>query len=188
MKTGVRIAGAGGHGLVTAAIVLADGATRAGLNVCQTQSYGPEARGGGAHADILISDAKIAHPKIVRADILVALTQEACSTFAKSLKESGVLIIDAEVVRPRAAGRTISLPLLASAREHFGGETYCGVMATGAVSALVEALTPSLLEEAIAARLPKPTVAANLRAFNLGRELCAKALAAPAAESYEADL
>lgn len=188
MKIGVRIAGAGGHGLVTAAIVLADGATRAGLNVCQTQSYGPEARGGGAHADILISEGKIAHPKIVRADILVALTQEACASFAKALKDGGILIIDAEAVAPRVSGKILSLPLLALAREHFGGETYCGVMATGAISALIDALPPNLLEEAVAARLPKPTVAANARAFNLGRQLCAEALAAPTIASYEADL
>jgi len=51
----IRLAGAGGQGLILAGIILAGAAIYDGKNATQTQSYGPEARGrriqpfGGHH-------------------------------------------------------------------------------------------------------------------------------------------
>ena len=53
----IRLSGSGGQGLITAGIILAEAA---GIHdskfVCQTQSYGPEARGGASRAEVVISD------------------------------------------------------------------------------------------------------------------------------------
>ena len=40
------LTGTGGQGLILAAIMLAEAGIKAGQNVAQSQSYGPEARGG----------------------------------------------------------------------------------------------------------------------------------------------
>lgn len=43
----IRLSGSGGQGLIVAGIILAEAAgIHDGKYVCQTQSYGPEARGG----------------------------------------------------------------------------------------------------------------------------------------------
>ena len=42
----LRLTGSGGQGLILAGIILAEAALYDGLNVVQSQSYGPEARGG----------------------------------------------------------------------------------------------------------------------------------------------
>ena len=48
----IRLSGSGGQGLIFAGIILAEAAgIHEGKYVCQTQSYGPEARGGASKAE-----------------------------------------------------------------------------------------------------------------------------------------
>ena len=76
-KFEIRLSGSGGQGVILAAITLADAAIAQGLNAIQTQSYGPEARGGASKAEVIISSDEINYPKIRNADILLSLTQNA---------------------------------------------------------------------------------------------------------------
>ena len=47
----VRLAGEGGQGMILAGVILAEAAAvHDGLNAVQTQSYGPEARGGASRS------------------------------------------------------------------------------------------------------------------------------------------
>ena len=43
-----RLSGSGGQGLILAGVILAEAALKDGKNVVQSQSYGPEARGGAS--------------------------------------------------------------------------------------------------------------------------------------------
>ncbi|MCJ7494256.1 MAG: 2-oxoacid:acceptor oxidoreductase family protein, partial [Deltaproteobacteria bacterium] len=53
MRREVRIAGFGGQGVVTMGTILAVAAgIHDDLEVAQTQSYGPEARGGACRSDV----------------------------------------------------------------------------------------------------------------------------------------
>ena len=62
MVTEIRIASTGGQGVILASIVLAEAAgVYEGRRVVQTQSYGPEARGGASRADVIIADEPTAH-------------------------------------------------------------------------------------------------------------------------------
>ena len=61
----IVFSGSGGQGVVTASIILAEAAViHEGLNAVQSQSYGPEARGGATRADVIISDRSIRFPKV----------------------------------------------------------------------------------------------------------------------------
>ena len=74
----IIFAGSGGQGIITAAIILAEAAVLyEGLNAVQSQSYGPEARGGASRSEVIISDEDIDYPKAVNIDLLLALTDEA---------------------------------------------------------------------------------------------------------------
>ncbi len=54
----IRFSGAGGQGLITAGIILAEAASIIeGKHAVQSQSYGPEARGGASKSEVIISDA-----------------------------------------------------------------------------------------------------------------------------------
>ncbi len=76
-KTEIRLSGSGGQGLITAGIILARAAVIDKARVTQTQSYGPESRGGASRADVIIANDDIFYPEATRFDILLALTQEA---------------------------------------------------------------------------------------------------------------
>ena len=74
MRTEFRLSGSGGQGILLAGIVLSEAAILEDLNVSQTQSYGPEARGGSSKAEVVISDTDIDYPKNTDPDYLLALT------------------------------------------------------------------------------------------------------------------
>ncbi len=78
----IRLAGEGGQGMILAGLILAEAAAiYAGKNAVQTQSYGPEARGGASKAEVVISDGEIDYPKVMDADVLLAMGQEACDKY-----------------------------------------------------------------------------------------------------------
>ncbi len=50
----IRLAGEGGQGMILAGVILAEAAAvYDGLNAVQTQSYGPEARGGASRSEVV---------------------------------------------------------------------------------------------------------------------------------------
>ena len=72
----LRLSGEGGQGLVLAGKILAEAAAiYDDRNATQSQSYGPEARGGASKSDVIIADGEIDYPKAERIDLLLALTR-----------------------------------------------------------------------------------------------------------------
>src|ERR1035437_4658030 len=96
----LRFSGAGGQGLITAGIIMAKAASiYEGKQAVQSQSYGPEARGGASKAEGIISDEAIDYPKVTQCDELLAMTQVACDKYSHDLKEGGVLLVDSDLVK-----------------------------------------------------------------------------------------
>jgi len=84
----VCLSGAGGQGLILAGIILAEAAgIYEGKEVVQTQSYGPEARGGASRSEVVISEGFIDYPKVTKSDILLVLTQDACDKYISKLSQ-----------------------------------------------------------------------------------------------------
>src|SRR3989304_835524 len=94
----IRISGSGGQGVILAGIILAEAATLDKKHVAQSQSYGPEARGGSSMSEVIISDEEIDFPRASKLDILVALTQEALGQNLPDLKTDGLLVVDSDLV------------------------------------------------------------------------------------------
>ena len=65
MRTEVRIAGFGGQGVIMAGVIIGKAASLFdNKNAVQTQSYGPEARGGASRTEVVIDDDEIDYPKV----------------------------------------------------------------------------------------------------------------------------
>ncbi len=74
----ICLSGLGGQGILTLGKIMGGAlALGHGYYVTQTQSYGPEARGGASRSDLVISSIPISYPKTDKIDLLVALSQEA---------------------------------------------------------------------------------------------------------------
>jgi 2-oxoglutarate ferredoxin oxidoreductase subunit gamma len=174
MTTEIRIAGTGGQGVILASIVLAEAAgVVEGRRVVQTQSYGPEARGGASRADVLVSDEPILYPKARLLDALVCLSQQAADRYFPSLKQDGVAIIDSFHVRECPREGAVCLPLSETARTELGRELFTNVVTLGALARVTGIVKLESLKQAIASRVPPATVEMNQRALQAGWDLAA---------------
>jgi 2-oxoglutarate ferredoxin oxidoreductase subunit gamma len=171
----VRFSGSGGQGLITAAVIFAEAVgVYDGKHVCQTQSYGPEARGGKSKAEVVISDAPIDYPKARRLDLLLAMNQAACDAYYRDLSPGGLLVVDATLVEQHPTSRIVAIPFTRIAGEELGREMVANMVALGAVGVLSGHVHAVSLEKALLARVPAGTEELNQRALHRGMEEAAK--------------
>ena len=165
----IRLAGEGGQGMILAGIILAEAAAiYDNKNVTQTQSYGPEARGGASKAEVVIDVGEIDHPEVIIADVLVAMSQEACDKYTGNLKKGGVLIVDQERVGRVPSNRAIKVPITRLAQESSGKSITANVVALGVLVGLTGVVSRQAIIQAVAARAPKGTEEMNRAALSAG--------------------
>lgn len=168
-RTEIRLAGEGGQGMILAGIILAEAAAiYDGKNAVQTQSYGPEARGGASKAEVIIAQGEIDFPGVISADVLVALSQEACDKFASTLKKDGLLIVDEDKVRRVPVNRAVRVPIGRLAQEATGKTITANVVALGLLVGLTGVVSREAIEKAVITRAPKGTEAINRAALEAG--------------------
>lgn len=167
----IRLSGSGGQGLIIAGIILAEAAgIYDGKHVCQTQSYGPEARGGSSKAEVVISDEEIDYPKAIKPDLLLAMNQSSCDAFFFDLKPTGVLVVDSTFVKQLPTTRAVTLPFTQIARAELRKEMVANIVALGALVRLTSVVSLNSLEAAVLNRVPRGTEALNRKALELGME------------------
>ncbi len=172
----IRLAGSGGQGLLLAGVILGEAAAiYDGKEVCVTNSYGPEARGGASKSEVVISSEEIDYPKATNLDILVALNQESCDKYFHDLKKEGVLMVDEHYVKSVPTSRAFVMPFTDIARDVVGKQITANVVALGALCTLTRVVTEKALRAAVLSRAPKGTEEANLKALEEGFALGKKA-------------
>ena len=171
-RTELRLSGSGGQGLITGGIILAEAALHDGLNVIQSQSYGPEARGGASKAEVIISDEEIDFPKVTDCDILLSLTQLSCDKYLNGLKSGGILIIDDSVKQPEREDISIfKIPILETAATKLNKPMVANIIALGVIYQVTKVVSKESLVKAVLARVPKGTEELNRVALNEGFSL-----------------
>ena len=165
----IRLAGEGGQGMILAGVILAEAAVIYDNQFAvQTQSYGPEARGGASKAEIVLSNQQIDYPEVICADVLVALSQEACDKYASNLKKGGLLIVDQEKVSRIPINNSVRVSITRLAEVSTGRTITANVVALGLLVGLTRIVSREALEKAVLARAPKGTGALNLAALAAG--------------------
>ena len=169
----LRFSGAGGQGLITAGIIMAKAASiYEGRQAVQSQSYGPEARGGASKSEVIISDTIIDYPKITKCDALLAMTQEACTKYSEDLKEGGVLLYDSDLVTklPEGNFKKVGFNIINTAKNDVGREIVANIVALGAMVALTGQVSRENAEKAVLSSVPEAFIELNKKAFNMGFE------------------
>jgi 2-oxoglutarate ferredoxin oxidoreductase subunit gamma len=165
----IRLAGEGGQGMILAGIILAEAAAiYDGKQATQTQSYGPEARGGASRSEVVISDEEIDHPEVLSADVVVALSQEAYKKFADTVRDGGLLIVDEDRVVTSTGFEGVRIPVARIARETTGKAITANTVALGVLVGLTNLVSRSAIEKAVTARAPKGTEEMNRKALEAG--------------------
>jgi 2-oxoglutarate ferredoxin oxidoreductase subunit gamma len=140
----------------------------------QTQSYGSEARGGAARSEVVIADESIDYPKVISADILIAMSQEAFNKHVRDAKPSAIVLVDSNSVPDLPERHDMHLykvPATFIASQELGNRVVANVVMLGAMVELASIVSVNALRNAIAENVPKGTEEINLKAFERGREI-----------------
>ena len=95
---GIKLAGAGGDGAQTAALLLTRAAINEGFDSTHIPSYGPESRGGTSYADVRLAKDEVLSPAAPDPHILVAFNAPSVAKFGPHVLEGGVVVYDSSVV------------------------------------------------------------------------------------------
>lgn len=171
-KLELRLAGSGGQGLILGGIILAEAAILYdNKNAVNTQSYGPEARGGASKSEVIISEEEIDYPKCEEIDILLSLNQKSLEKYITDLKKGGILIIDLELCPNPPEGddyEVFKIPFTDLARNELGKMFVANIIALGSIAGLTDCVTRAALEKAVAKRVPPGTEELNIKALAVG--------------------
>lgn len=171
----LRFAGAGGQGLILASVIMAEAAVLAGLQTAQSQSYGPEARGGVSKAETILSTGRVWYTHVTHPDFLLAFTQSSLEAYAKQLVPGGVLLMDSSLTAPEWVTEMdvsiVSAPILRTASEDIGKTVTANIVAVGAVNALLGLFSDEVLSAAVKRHIPPGTEELNERALAAGASL-----------------
>ncbi|MBR1730561.1 MAG: 2-oxoacid:acceptor oxidoreductase family protein [Selenomonadaceae bacterium] len=171
MRKQLRLSGSGGQGVITAAIILAEAAVMEGKDAVQSQSYGPEARGGASKSEVIIDDGSIFHPHVKSPDFVLAMTQKAADKYYKDMDADGILVIDSDLV-PNVPNvkNVVQIPITRLAVEELGKSLFANIVALGALVRLTGIVDFETIKTAVAHRVPAHTVDQNMHALQIGYE------------------
>lgn len=169
----LRFSGSGGQGMILAGIVMTEAATIYDDKIAvQSQSYGPESRGGASKAEVIISDGPIDYPKATAIDCMLALTQEAATKYHKDIKDDGILLVDSDEVKdiPKGKFTVYKFPIIETARKELGKVIVANIISLGMITALIGVIKESAVEEAVLSRVPAAFKDLNKKALQIGFE------------------
>jgi 2-oxoglutarate ferredoxin oxidoreductase subunit gamma len=168
----IRFGGFGGQGIVTMAVVLGETISLVEKKECvQTQSYGPEARGGATKSELVIDDVEVDYPKVQEPDVFIAMSRAAYLEYIDGLKNDGILIIDEDLVDVEGdlpnGIKIYKIPATRIADAEVGVKQATNVVMLGALTAITGIVSPEGLKQQIINRWPR-FKETNLKALELG--------------------
>jgi 2-oxoglutarate ferredoxin oxidoreductase subunit gamma len=170
MRKEIKLTGSGGQGLILTGVILAEAALIDGKCAIQSQSYGPEARGGFSKAEVIISDEEIDFVKVQKCDMLLCLSQASYDRYGKNF--SGVLILDEGInIKYPEPEKVLRIPILSTAAEKLGKPMVANIVALGAVNGVMDFVSKESLLKALINRVPKGTEDLNKLALQSGYDL-----------------
>ncbi|MHB8909301.1 MAG: 2-oxoacid:acceptor oxidoreductase family protein [Syntrophales bacterium] len=166
--------GSGGQGVITAAIILAEAAVlHEDLVAVQSQSYGPEARGGATRADVIIAESPIYFPKVIQPNVLVCLTQQAYTNYSSILRPGGLFITDSHFVKlgKKVDARQVELPMYDTVMEKIGRPIVFNICMLGAVIGLTKLVRPDSIMKVLEKQINPSFLEMNRQALDIGMKL-----------------
>lgn len=175
MRINVRFAGAGGQGVILSSVLLAKAyGLGENYNISQTQSYGPEARGGACKAEVVISDEDIDYMKVDQADVFIAYNQVGYNKYAKSVAKNAMVLVNSTLVETDNPAY-FRIPATDIAEE-MGKPFVVNMVMLGALTKLLPKLHYPKVEDEIRENFPASIAGMNLEAYDKGYKYMAEEL------------
>ncbi len=171
MRTEIRFAGFGGQGIIRSGLITSMAACLfSGKNAVETQSYGPESRGGSCRSEVVIADEEIDFPKIDEPDVVVLMSQEAYHNHVNNAKKGAIILVDPDMVTDRSDPKNAKIYDVPATKiaEGMGKTIVANVVMLGALTALTDIVNSEAMKKAILQNVPKGTEELNTMAFEKG--------------------
>ena len=137
-------------------------------NAIFTPSYGPEARGGAASSNVVISDDEIDYPYVTHPDILVVMSQGAYEKFAPLLKDGGKLIVDEDLVKLKNGEGDVAKVAATRIAEEMGKRIVANIVMLGFFTGVTKILSYEAIKKAVLAAVPERFRELNEEALERG--------------------
>ena len=170
----ILFTGFGGQGIVLAGRILGKAAVIGDHKESTlVQAYGPEARGGACSAQVIIAEGAIHYPYVRHPHVLVCMSQGGFDKFIGDMRESGILIIDQDLVDPHlvlSKGDENSYFAIPATRmaEELGRKMMANIIMLGFFTAITGAISVAAAQDAVKESVPKGTEEKNIKAFTKG--------------------
>ena len=173
MRINIRFAGAGGQGVILSSVLLAKAyGLGENYNISQTQSYGPEARGGFCKAEVVISDEEIDYLKVDMADVFIAFNQIGYDKHISTVKKDALILINSTLVETE---RESSFRIPATEMAELKGRPYTvNMIMLGALTKLLPKIHYPTVEAEIMETFSASMATDNLDAYRQGYEYAAE--------------
>jgi len=165
------MAGFGGQGIVLMGVILAEAAGYyENLEIAQTQSYGPEARGGACRAEVVLSDEVIDYTKALNADVFVAMSQPALDRYFPEIDPNHAQVfVDETLVTkvPEQVKHLYRVPATRLAEEKCGNRMVANIIMLGVVAKKTGLISIESLKSTLQERLSPKLREINLSALEV---------------------
>lgn len=169
--TDIRFSGFGGQGVIRCSLIAGKALSiYDGKYASMTQSFGPEARGGACSSGLVVSDTRVLYPYLGAVDVLVSMSQEAYEKYEPEMSDSGILIIDEDLVASRDARDNIKKYSVPSTRfaEEVGNRIFTNLVMLGFFTRVTGVVTPEAMKQALPGLVPDRFLDKNIVAFDKG--------------------
>ena len=169
MRVEIKFGGFGGQGIVLMGNIAAKAAAiYDGKNAVFTPSYGPEARGGAASSNVVISDEEIDYPYVTQPDVLVVMSQGAYEKFAPMLKDNGLLIIDEDLVKLKNGEGKVAKIAATRIAENLGKRIVANIVMLGFFTGVTKLISYKAVKRAVLESVPAKFKELNEEALEKG--------------------
>lgn len=172
---GVKIAGLGGQGILSAGTLLAACAVKMNLFCTWVPSYGPEMRGGNSHVSVSISNAPIDSPIIDEPNVLIVLAAPALDFYENTVASGGLILVNSSIVKrkiKRTDLRVVEIPAAEIAASVGNPATLTTVM-IAAYAAITGIVSLDILRDMLGTVLKrKNLIDVNVKAIDAAAVYC----------------
>lgn len=166
-KRQIILGGLGGQGIILSGIILAEAAVMDGKYAVQTQNYGPESRGGASRCDVIISEREIFYPRVICADLFLALSQEAFDRYLKYTDGNTSIIVD-ECICDHSLKKITKFDIIKYAYNNLKKPFTVNMISLGILNGLKKIASQDSMKTVIKQRVPKGTFDINYSAYESG--------------------
>ena len=170
MRRDIRICGKGGQGIMLAGYILGKAASVFHeYNSVQMLSYGPEARGGAARSEVVISDEEIGYCGLYSAEYMMVISQEAHNKYTDDLADDAVVVLDPDLVPHADMDDAYEIPVTRLAEE-LGNKIVANIIMLGAFNEVAELVPEQALRDSVKDSVPGRFIDLNMKAVDTGIE------------------